>query len=251
MSTRILTLTTAVVIAALAAVPAQAQGGFEFGGFGSYTQFDTSLALKERAGAGARLTLISGHGWSTFVLEAEGGYSEQKIGLSTVKYIPARARLLYAFPLGSTASLLIGGGGVRNDYSDETAHANDWGYTALAGLRVKLGSFMSLRLEAVYDYIENPVNESDAFPRNINRAVHAGLQFPLWQSKVLPPVKEKPQWKVTETQAPPKEEPKPEPAKEEPVQQQAPAPVQQQLAMNEPDADRDGVPDARDLCAAP
>jgi outer membrane protein OmpA-like peptidoglycan-associated protein len=250
MSTRILTLTTAVVIAALAAVPAHAQGGIELGGFGSYTQFDTSLALKERAGAGARLSLISGHGWSTFVLEAEGGYTEQKIGLSTVKYMPARARLLYALPLGSTASLLIGGGGVRNDYSDETTHANDWGYTALAGLRVKLGSFMSLRLDAVYDYIENPVNESEAFPRNINRAVHAGLQFPLWQSKVLPPVKEKPHWKATETQAPPKEEPKPEPAKEEPVQQQAPAPVQQQLAMNEPDADRDGVPDSRDLCAA-
>jgi outer membrane protein OmpA-like peptidoglycan-associated protein len=251
MSTRILTLTTAVVIAAFAAVPAHAQGGFEFGGFGSYTQFDTSLALKERAGAGARLSLISGHGWSTFVLEAEGGYSEQKIGLSSLKYIPARARLLYAFPLGSTASLLIGGGGVRNEYMLDTDRANDWGYTGLAGLRVKLGSFMSLRLDAVVDYIVNPVNESDLFPRNINKAVHAGLQFPLWQSKFVPPTKEKPQWKVVETQAPPKEEPKPEPEKDEPVQQQAPAPVQQQeLKMAEPDADRDAVPDSRDLCAA-
>jgi outer membrane protein OmpA-like peptidoglycan-associated protein len=252
MSTRILTLTTAVVIAALAAVPAHAQGGVEFGGFGSYTQFDTSLALKERAGAGARLTLISGHGWSTFVLEAEGGYSEQKLGPATVKYIPARARLLYSLPLGSTASLLIGGGGVRNEYMVDTLHSNDWGYTALAGLRVKLGSFMSLRLDAVVDYIENPVNESDLFPRNINKAVHAGLQFPLWQSKWVPPTKEKPQWKVTETQAPPKEEPKPEPVKAEPEpRREAPAPVQQQeLKMNEPDADRDAVPDSRDLCAA-
>jgi outer membrane protein OmpA-like peptidoglycan-associated protein len=250
MSTRILSLTTAVVIAVIAAAPAHAQGGVELGGFGSYTRFDTSLALKERAGAGARLSLISGAGWSTFILEAEGGYSEQKIGLTTVKYMPARARLLYAVPIGSTASLLLGGGGVRNDYSDESTHATDWGYTALAGLRVKLGSFMSLRLDAVVDYIENPVNESDAFPNNMNKAVHAGLQFPLWQSKVLPPVKEKPQWKVTETQAPPKEEPKPEPRQEEPVQQQAPAPVQQELAMHEPDADRDGVPDSRDLCAA-
>ena len=134
MSTRILSLTTAVVIAALAAVPAHAQGGFEFGGFGSYTQFDTSLALKERAGAGARLTLISGYGWSTFILEAEGGYSEQKLGPVSMKYIPARARLLYALPLGSTASLLIGGGGVRNEYMADSTHANDWGYTALAGL---------------------------------------------------------------------------------------------------------------------
>lgn len=251
MSTRILTLTTAVVIAAVAAVPAQAQGGFEFGGFGSYTQFDTSLALKERAGAGARLTLISGYGWSTFILEAEGGYSEQQVGLATVKYIPARARLLYALPLGSTASILLGGGGVRNDYSDDTQRANDWGYTALAGLRVKLGSFMSLRLDAVVDYIENPVNESDLFPRNINRALHAGLQFPLWQSKVQPPTKEKGQWKVTETQAPPREEPKKEEPKEEkaaPVQQQPI--VVQQVVSNEPDADRDGVPDSRDLCAA-
>jgi outer membrane protein OmpA-like peptidoglycan-associated protein len=249
MSTRILTLTTAVVIAALAAVPAHAQGGIEFGGFGSYTRFDTSLALKERAGAGARLSLISGQGWSTFILEAEGGYSEQKLGLSSMKYIPARARLLYALPLGSTASLLIGGGGVRNEYMLDTNRANDWGYTGLAGLRVKLGSFMSLRLDAVVDYIVNPVNESDLFPRNINKAVHAGLSFPLWQSKVVPPVKEKPQWKVTETQAPPKDEAKAEPEKAEPVQQ-APAPVERELTMNEPDADRDAVPDSRDLCAA-
>src|SRR5919109_538672 len=256
MSTRILTLTTAVVIAAIAAAPAHAQGGVEFGGFGSYTQFDTSLALKERAGAGARLSLISGYGWSTFMLEVEGGYSEQKIGLSTVKYIPARARLLYAVPLGSTASILLGGGGVRNEYFDETTHANDWGYTALAGLKVKLGSFMSLRLDAVVDYIENPVNESDVFPRNINKALHAGLHFPLWQSKFVPPSKEKGKWNVTETQAPPKEEPKPEPKKEEEPAKDEPAQptpivIQQQVAANDgPDADRDGVPDRSDLCAA-
>ncbi len=256
MSTRILTLTTAVVIAAVAAVPAQAQGSFEFGGFGSYTQFDTSLALKERAGAGARLTLVSGYGWSTFVLEAEGGYSEQKFGPSTVKYIPARARLMYALPIGSTASLLIGGGGVRNEYMVDSTHSNDWGYTALAGLRVKLGSFMSLRLDAVVDYIENPVNESDLFPRNINKSLHAGLQFPLWQSKFVPPAKEKGKWNVTEsTQVAPKEEPKKEEPKEEPKEEREPAPQQvppheRELKMAEPDADRDAVPDSRDLCAA-
>jgi outer membrane protein OmpA-like peptidoglycan-associated protein len=251
MSTRILTLTTAVVIAALAAAPAHAQGGVEFGGFGSYTQFDTSLALKERAGAGARLSLISGYGWSTFILEAEGGYSEQKLGLLSVKYIPARARLLYALPIGSTASLLIGGGGVRNEYMVDSTHSNDWGYTGLAGLRVKLGSFMTLRLDAVVDYIENPVNESDLFPRNINKSLHAGLSFPLWRSNFVPPAKEKGKWNATEsTQAPPKEEPKQE-AKAEPPQ--APAQVVQQVqqvASNEPDADRDAVPDSRDLCAA-
>jgi outer membrane protein OmpA-like peptidoglycan-associated protein len=253
MSTRILTLTTAVVIAALAAAPAHAQGGVEFGGFGSYTQFDTSLALKERAGAGARLSVISGYGWSTFILEAEGGYSEQKLGLSSVKYIPARARLLYALPIGSSASLLIGGGGVRNEYMVDSTHVNDWGYTGLAGLRVKLGSFMTLRLDAVVDYIENPVNESDLFPRNINKALHAGLSFPLWQSKFVPPAKEKGKWNVTEsTQATPKEEPKKEEPKEErEPAPQAPPPVhERELKMAEPDADRDAVPDSRDLCAA-
>jgi len=254
MSTRIFTLTTAVVIAALAAAPAYAQGGVEFGGFGSYTQFDTSLALKERAGAGARLSLISGHGWSTFILEAEGGYSEKKLGLSKLQHIPARARLMYSLPLGSTASILIGGGGVRNEYIVDSTHVNDWGYTGLAGLRIKLGSFMSLRLEAVVDYIENSVNESDVFPRNINKSLHAGLSFPLWQSKYVPPAKEKGKWNVTEsTQAAPKEEPKKEEPKEErePAPQQAPPPAQErELKMAEPDADRDAVPDSRDLCAA-
>ena len=255
MSTRIFSLTTAVVIAAFAAAPAHAQGGIEFGGFGSYTQFDTSLALKERAGAGARLSLISGYGWSTFILEAEGGYSEQKLGLSSIKYIPARARLLYALPIGSTASLLLGGGGVRNEYMVDSTHSNDWGYTALAGLRIKLGTFMTLRLDAVVDYIENPVNESDLFPRNINKSAHAGLSFPLWRSKFVPPAKEKGKWNVTEsTQAAPKEQPKEEPKDDKKDEAapppQAPVQVQQQLAMNEPDADRDAVPDSRDLCAA-
>src|SRR5688500_5575560 len=241
MSTRILTLTTAVVIAAFAAAPAHAQGGVEFGGFGSYTQFDTSLALKERPGAGARVSRISGHGWSTFVLEAEGGYSEKSVGPSKVKHIPARARLMYSLPLGSTASILIGGGGVRNEYIVDSTHVNDWGYTGLAGLRVKLGSFMSLRLEAVVDYIENSVNESDVFPRNINKSLHAGLSFPLWQSKYVPPAKEKGKWNVTEsTQAAPKEEPKKEEPKEEKAEPAPQQPVVQEreLKMAEPDADR-------------
>ena len=132
-----------------------------------------------------------------FVLEAEGGYSEQKLGASSIKYIPARARLLYAMPLGSTASLLIGGGGVRNEYMVDSLRSNDWGYTALAGLRVKLGTFITLRLNAVVDYIENPVNESDLYPNNINRSLHGGLSFPLWRSKFVPPAKEKGKWNAT------------------------------------------------------
>jgi outer membrane protein OmpA-like peptidoglycan-associated protein len=214
-----LTLCLAAVVAS--AAPASAQGSIEFGGFGSYTRFDNSLALKDQPGAGGRLTVISGSGFSTWLLEAEGAYATQGVGPLTFRYIPARARLLYALPLGGGASFVLGGGGVRNDYNMGSGSAVEWGYTGLAGFRLKMGPFMSLRVEGIMDYVANPTNESATLKDNYNQGVQAGLSFPLYTDKG------------------PAREPKPERA----------APREEKREVAPADIDRDGVGDAIDACS--
>jgi outer membrane protein OmpA-like peptidoglycan-associated protein len=214
-----LTLCFAVVVAA---APASAQGSIEFGGFGSYTRFDNSLALKDQPGAGGRLSVISGSGFSTWLLEAEGAYATQGVGPLTLRYIPARARLLYAVPLGGGVSFVLGGGGVRNDYNDGSGSGSvvEWGYTGLAGFRLKMGPFMSLRVEAVTDYMANPMNESPTLKSTYNSGLQAGLSFPLYTD--AGPVRE-PKTKV--------------------------APREEKKEVVSVDADKDGVGDALDACS--
>ena len=215
-----LTLCLAVVVAA---APASAQGSIEFGGFGSYTRFDNSLALKDQPGAGGRLSVISGSGFSTWLLEAEGVYATQAVGPLTLRYIPARARLLYAAPLGGGVSFVLGGGGVRTDYNMGSGSTVEWGYTGLAGFRLKMGPFMSLRIEAVTDYMANPANESATLKETFNSGLQAGLSFPLY------------------TDAGPVREPKPAKV--------APAPREEKHEAASVDADKDGVGDALDACS--
>ena len=217
-----LTLCFAAVVAA---APASAQGTIEFGGFGSYTRFDNSLTLKDQPGAGGRLSIISGAGFNTWLLEAEGAYATQGVGPLTFRYIPARARLLYALPLGGGASFILGGGGVRNDYSMGSGSTVEWGYTGLAGFRLKLGSFMSLRVEGVMDYMANPANESPTLKETYNSGLQAGLSFPLYTDHG-PPRPAQPE----KAAAAPREEPR---AAEAPSA----------------DADKDGVADATDACS--
>jgi hypothetical protein len=176
MTRAVLALTT------LAAPAAYAQGSFEIGGFGSYTRFDKSLQLGEWKGGGARMTLMSGSGFSTWLLEAEGDYAQSSLSGIQLRYIPARARLGYALPLGRTASFLLGVGAVRNHYMADKNLYTEWGYTGLAGFRLELGSFMVLRLDAVTDYIAKPLNESATQPSNVNSSANVGLSFPLWTS---------------------------------------------------------------------
>jgi outer membrane protein OmpA-like peptidoglycan-associated protein len=216
---------TLCLAAVVAAAPASAQGTIEFGGFGSYTRFDNSLTLKDQPGAGGRLSIVSGAGFNTWLLEAEGAYATQGVGPLTFRYIPARARLLYALPLGGGASLILGGGGVRNDYSMGSGSTVEWGYTGLAGFRVQLGSFMSLRVEGVMDYMANPANESPTLKETYNSGVQAGLSFPLYTDHG--PAR---------------------PAKPEKV---APTPREEPRATEAPsaDADKDGVADAADACS--
>ncbi len=222
MYSRTLVTLTLCLAAVVTAAPASAQGSIEFGGFGSYTRFDNSLALKDQPGAGGRLSVVSGSGFNTWILEAEGAYATQGVGPLTLRYIPARARLLYALPIAGGASFVLGGGGVRNDYNVGNGSVVEWGYTGLAGFRLKLGSFMSLRVEGVMDYVANPANESTTLKENYNTGLQAGLSFPLYTDHG--PVRE--------------------PKAEKPV-----APREEKREMAGTDADKDGVIDADDACS--
>src|SRR5688572_2658889 len=174
-------LSTLCLAVAGAVSPAFGQGAVELGGFGGYTQFDNSLGLNDKASGGGRLSVVSGSGWSTFVLEAEGAYAQIGVGASNLRYIPARARLGYQIPVAGNFSLLLAGGGIRNEFNMGAGTAVEWGYTGLAGIRLQMGTFMALRLDAVVDYMSNPVNESVTIPKTMNQAVQAGLHFPLWR----------------------------------------------------------------------
>ena len=228
MSRSILPIT--LCFAAVVAVsPASAQGVIELGGFGGFTTFDRSLSLETQAMPGGRLSVVSGEGWNRWILEAEGAYATQAVGALTLTYIPARARMTYALPIGGSASFLIGAGGVRNDYKLDDTRTVEYGYTGLTGFRIGLGPFMTLRLEGVLDYVSNPVNESAMLPETVNYGFQAGLSIPLYTDRgpVRPP-------KVG----------KPEPVREvEPVE---PTPIPEVAA----DADRDGVADAQDACSS-
>ena len=246
MSSRPLTLAVLSVATMLAATNAAAQGSLELGAFGTYTRFDSTLGLREQAGGGGRLTLYSGSGWSTFGLELEGGIAMSAAGPQAVRYIPARARLLYAAPIAGPASLVIGGGGVRNDYHDGTASISEWGYTGLVGLRFQMGTFLTLRVDGIMDYMANPINESPPdVERTTNQSVQAGLSFPLWRDKPLMP-------RVAERREPPPPQPQPQ-AQPQIIIAQAPPPASPTPAPSrnqaEADADRDGVADSRDMCS--
>ena len=234
MSLRTLALSLLGAASLAAASGVTAQGSIELGGFGTYTQFDKSLGLTDKPGGGARFSLISGSGFNTWVLEAEGAYVSSTLGPTQIRYIPARARLMYALPLGGNASFLLGGGAVRNDYSDGTASSNEWGYSGLVGLRMRLGTFMTLRLDGVMDYITNPIGKAPGHTRVTNRGAQIGLGFPIWT-----------EYRVPEPKVARAPEPKPAPV----VQAPAPAPVQQAAPQSGPDADRDGVSDDRDACS--
>jgi outer membrane protein OmpA-like peptidoglycan-associated protein len=205
-----------------AALPAGAQGYIELGGFGAAAKFDPTLPYGTLNAGGGRLTLASGSGLATFMLEGDASYFKYSLGssLGDMQLVPVHVRYGYAPQFGSF-SLIFAGGGVRNEYITKSPiqpRAHDFGYSGLVGVRAAVGSFMSLRVDGVLDYITHPLASTS--PRNTNRYVQAGLSFPLWVGHA-----------------------KPAPVAAAPVA--APTPVAPPA-----DADADGVPDSRDQCAA-
>jgi OOP family OmpA-OmpF porin len=223
MRSRLVQLTLIVAGALALARPCTAQGYFEVGGFGTAAQFDRTLPWDRIDSYGGRVSMGSGSGLGAFVLEGEA--ATFSLPSTQVRLIPIRGRLLYTPTFGNIA-ILLGGGAVRNQYHSSvpgSQAASETGFTALAGLRLGLGDYMSLRVEGVLDYLNHPLNASATVTRNTNRMVQAGLSFPLWMKK-------------------------PERKLKEPARVETAAAPKTDTAL--PDADRDGVPDVRDACSA-
>ena len=210
-----------------AALPASGQGFIELGGFGSAAKFDPSLPFGTLSSGGARLTLASGSGLRTFMLEGDASYYKYPLGgaLGDLQVIPAHVRYAYA-PSFGPYSIILGAGAVRTQYTNKAAaqpSMRDLGYSGLVGFRLAAGNYLSLRVDGVVDYITHPI--SGTAVRNTNRSVQAGLSFPLWIGHA-------------------KEKPAPVPA---PIVA-APAPVAVAAAPAR-DSDGDGIPDSNDQCA--
>ena len=205
-----------------AALPAGAQGFIELGGFGSAAKFDANLPYGTLNAGGGRLTLASGSGAATFILEGDASFYKYSLGstLGDVQMVPIHVRYGYAPQFGAF-SLIFAAGGVRNQYTNKSAlrpNMRDLGYSGLVGIRAAAGSYMSVRVDGVLDYVTHPI--VGTAQRNTNRFVQAGLSFPLWIGHA-----------------------KPAPVAAAPVA--APTPVAPAA-----DADADGVPDSRDQCSA-
>ena len=217
------TLFTAALLGA--ALPASAQGFIEIGGFGAAAKFDPTLPYGTLNAGGARLTMASGSGLSTFMLEGDASYYKYSLGttLGDVQMVPIHVRYAYA-PTFGNLSLIFAAGGVRNEYTTRSAvrpRMRDLGYSGLVGVRAALGNYMSFRVDGVLDYITHPITGTAL--RNTNRSVQAGLSIPLWIGH----------------------------AKEKPAPVAAPVVVAAPVAVAPPaDADGDGVPDLSDACPA-
>ncbi|HVE77362.1 MAG TPA: OmpA family protein [Gemmatimonadaceae bacterium] len=217
---------TALAMLAALALPATASAqitfGFDIGGFGAFTVFDQTLGLDDDFGGGGRVGLLFGSGLATFQVEGEMSYVNAKAGPLAVKNIPVRARLLYRPELKKGGSLLLGVGGVRNEYDPgETGGgdvAHELGATGLIGFETMLARHLAMRVEAVVDYIPKDWNESVTSYRTISTA-QVGFSIP-FRFGAPPPPAAKPA---------------------------APAPVVI-ASTEEPDADGDKVPNLRDRC---
>lgn len=168
---RSLLVAGAVTFAALPLM-AQEKGTLELGGFGRYTRYDGSFSTARKSensyGGGGRL----GYFFSPrFSLEADGSFNATDLEnyfvgqeSSPIRYWPFHLRGLYHAPLGSRLTFLIGGGAAVNHYGKSnnanvrTIFGQDFGVGGLAGFRLKVTEWLSLRADGTIDYMPSPRN---------------------------------------------------------------------------------------------
>ena len=156
MRVRIQTLLVLAVI--MTAVPALAQnpGTVEAGLFWRGWMWGYQTQLEDNwAGGGGRLGLFV---LRNLELEAAAAYNQvdHTSGL-TANVVPLTARLVWHAPVTENLALLLGTGFTHINYGgDFDAQGN--GLNALAGLRLKAGDRVSLRLEGTVDRLHRPLN---------------------------------------------------------------------------------------------
>jgi peptidoglycan-associated lipoprotein len=166
---------------------AQKAGSVEIGGFGQFTRADAAWHVKNGYGLGGRLGVFFTPRWE---LEADASFSTFKTEAprtaGNISQQTYAARLTYGIPFGTggrTHHFLLGAGvgGQRFD-----SH-NDFSVSPGAGFRFMLADAVSLRLDGLLEYVENPkaagfgflpvVGVNEAAARSTNLEIRVGLSF--------------------------------------------------------------------------
>jgi len=170
-------LVAGLTLTAVLAVPLAAQSGgtLELGIFGGATLLDRTWnkynGLNQASGiVGGRLGLFVVRNLS---IEADGGYSYFNGNLGNARQIPLHGRLVYNWPLGSNAALMIGAGYVHNEYGVDFDGSDDGG-GGMIGIRFPTVGSASLRFDVTTDYIPSPANLTG---ENWHVGGHIGLSW--------------------------------------------------------------------------
>jgi len=154
------------VLALASTAAAQERGTVEFGAFGSAGKFNQSLTLDRGFGAGGHVGVYLDPRWALEFEKAEMR-ATRTLGLRDVNVGMLSARLV-ATPIRSGAlSILIGAGGGA---STETNFLHSYGVNALLGASIRVNEVVSLRVDAVADWLAH-------YDWKSNQKLQAGLVF--------------------------------------------------------------------------
>jgi hypothetical protein len=158
LSTRLAVAGLALAVAAAPAM-AQSRGWMEFGGLGTYTNFDGSYNFDNGGGVGGRIGVYL---HPMFELEGEGSYMdidrngvEFRPGAGTFQanYTPLYLRGTAHFPTSMWGAALTAGAGItRTSYR----YTYNWGPSAAVGVKIPVFRYAALRLDVVGDYLPTP-----------------------------------------------------------------------------------------------
>jgi hypothetical protein len=164
---------------ALAAAPSHAQtrGWVEFGGLGTYTNFDGSYNFDNGGGVGGRIGLFL---HPMFELEGEGSYmdidrggSELRINNDQANYTPLYLRGTGHLPLTANGFALTAGAGItRTSYR----YTYNWGPSASVGVKIPVLANAAIRLDVVGDYLPTPKTTNVNFRAGLSMFRRTGTQ---------------------------------------------------------------------------
>lgn len=150
MSRTPLLLLAILAVSTPASVYAQHGGTIELGAFARWGHYDSEIGLDDAVGYGGRLGIFFS---SKLLLEGDAGLTPTKASGVDVDHVPAHVRFVGNFPFTKRMAFLLGGGWAYNKFSSGGASYAENGAGALAGLRINLGKRLSLRGEAIADYM--------------------------------------------------------------------------------------------------
>ena len=188
---RLLTAALALTLSVpTTSIVAQQIGTVDVGLLGRFSLVDRSLSpndeIKNALSLGGRFGIFMLNNLA-LELEHTGGGT---LGDDRVGFAPIYLRLAYHKPLSDTWSGIIGAGWVRdrtNPFGPGGLFSDD-GYTGLLGVQRALNDRMSLRFDAVVDYLSSPIFEGPGNDlTNVNIHFQAGLN---WRWATKPPMKD-------------------------------------------------------------